>query len=130
MAVHYFSVNCLSCYNCATTDSWEDCNSKMTKMECPSTFTNCIKNNLTCFDAYSGVTIETYLYKTCGNKDCKAAKKNTPSYPSTFGSTQSSSYDYCCNGNNCNSGSFHKLSSALTGVFIVLILWGPHTVVY
>ena len=120
--IHFlpFSVNCLSCYTCTSEDSWKDCNSKMTKTECPSGTPNCAKSELTCS---AGEVTKTFFYKRCGTqgKDCQPTDR--PTCPSSMSGWSFSSDDKCCTGNNCNSGQLNKISGLLTGMSFFLALW-------
>lgn len=119
-----FSVNCLSCYTCTSKDSWKDCNSNMTKTECPSGTPNCAKSELTCS---AGEVTKTFFYKRCGTqgKDCRPT--DHPTCPSSMSGFSFSSDDKCCTGNNCNSVQLNKISGLLTGISIFLALWGLFT---
>ena len=117
----FFLANCISCYTCTSKDSWEDCNSKMTKTECPSGTPNCAISKLTC--SAGGVT-KTFFYKRCGTKGKKCQPKDQPSCPTSKSRRTFSSEDSCCTGNNCNSGALTDTKNyggeVLTGVHILL----------
>lgn len=117
-------VNCLSCYTCTSEDSWKDCNSKMTKTECPSGTPNCAKSELTCS---AGEVTKTFFYKRCGTQGNDCRPTDHPTCPSSMSGFSFSSDDKCCTGNNCNSGQLNKISGLLTGISIFLALWGLFT---
>ena len=125
-------VLCLSCGSCTSEVSLEDCNSKLTKITCPSGSPNCVTGKLTCSAA--GQESKTVFYKRCGARGqngCDTTKSDTPSCPSS-----SSTWSYsnnCCTGDNCNSGiapsrivcsrSSHRISSKVTAVITGLFPW-------
>jgi len=119
--------NSLSCSTCTSEVSLVDCDSKGTTKTCPSGSPNCVTGELTCS---AGDVKKTVFYKRCGaqGKTCDITREDRPSCPS---SQAAWSYDFensCCTGNNCNSnpvpsGSSQKISSAVIGVSIVVVLW-------
>ena len=124
-----FSVDCLSCYDCTSEDSWADCNSKMTKISCPSESPNCYKGVLTC--TANDVT-KTVFFKRCGKEGetCDTTREDTPSCPFSLSGW---SYDFmsqCCSGDNCNSGSTLKISFVVNGACLVLLLLCTLTYIY
>lgn len=112
----------LSCYTCTSKTSWTDCNSKMTKLECPSGSPNCVTGTLTCTNLDDE---ETVFYKRCGapGDDCGPRRADYPTCSSSSSIRWSYSYSSsCCSGNNCNSGSFHRINKVNLGMCMVLII--------
>ncbi|CAH3040146.1 unnamed protein product [Pocillopora meandrina] len=122
MVVVFQSANSLSCYTCTSKTSWADCNSKMTKLECPSGSPNCVTGTLTCTNLDDK---ETVFYKRCGapGDDCGPRRADYPTCSSSSSISWSYSYSSnCCSGNNCNSGSFHRINKANLGMCMAIII--------
>ena len=92
-------VNCLECYSCTSTDSWDDCNSKQKKIEC-SWSSECLKGTLSCS---AGNEEKTVYYKRCAAGDsCETTKGDSPGCPNTGVIWSFSSLKTCCSGGLCN----------------------------
>ncbi|KAM7447029.1 hypothetical protein ABFA07_004675 [Porites harrisoni] len=120
-------VNCLSCYTCTSEDSLENCNSKLTKKECPSGTSNCLTGTLTCFAR--GEVTKIFFYKRCGTKVKGCEPSDDPSCPLSQAGWSSRSTNDCCTRDNCNaapkndtvnSGPLYKINGALTRMSILL----------
>lgn len=123
------SIDCLSCYNCTSKVSWADCNSKMTKISCPSGSPNCYTGEATCI---ADDVTRTFFLKRCGEegKKCDTTREHVPSCPFSLSGW---SYDFssqCCSGDNCNSGSTLKISFVVNGACLVLLLLCTLTYIY
>ena len=94
----------------------------MSKLECPSGSPSCVKGVLTCT---SGEEKKTVFYKRCGaqGQTCDITAEDTSSCPSSQAEWSFNFENRCCIGNNCNSGSSQKISSAVIGVSMVVVLW-------
>ncbi len=131
-----FSLDSLSCYKCTSEDSWDDCNTKMTKTTCSSELSKCLQGTMNCT---SGDRKATVYYKSCSdpNEDCEIAKKDLPHCPKSIPSWTFSHKENCCSGDDCNgnSGSSHsttapsrahhqsiEINGMMLGISMVLIL--------
>ena len=108
----------------------ENCNSKLTKKECPSGTPNCLTGTLICS---AGEVKKTFFYKRCGTKVKGCEPSDYPSCPSSQvgrSSRQSSRRtNDCCTRDNCNaapkndnvnSDPLYKINGALTTMSILL----------
>ncbi|XP_022801468.1 uncharacterized protein LOC111339145 [Stylophora pistillata] len=123
VVVVFQSANSLSCNKCTSETSWADCNSKMNKFDCPSGSPNCVTGTATCTSL--GEDTKTVYYKRCGapGDDCGPKADDTPtcSSSSSIGWSYSSA-NSCCSGDNCNSGSFHRINKAGLGMCLAIIV--------
>lgn len=120
-------IDTLGCYDCTSNDSMDDCNSKMTKITCPSVSPNCLTGTVTCS---AGDVTKNVYYKRCGapasgDDTCNSYRKDSPSCPTSSQSWAYSSSENCCSGNYCNSGSRNVGSplSHMLGICMALIFW-------
>ncbi|KAL9963617.1 hypothetical protein ACROYT_G027142 [Oculina patagonica] len=122
--------DCLSCSNCTSEISLDDCNSNATKITCQSGSSQCLTGTLTCTLRDDK---KTFYYKRCSapnTDDCETTREDSLSCPKTSPFAQSwSSFDEedCCYGDYCNSPRSHStaLSSnrAMLGISMALTLW-------
>ena len=105
----------------------ENCNSKLTKKECPSGTPNCLTGTLTCFAR--GEVKKTFFYKRCGTKVKGCEPSDYPSCPSSQAGRSSRRTNHCCTRDNCNaapkndnvnSDPLYKINGALTTMSILL----------
>ena len=120
----YFCVSILadslSCYECTSEKSWDDCNSKMAKTSCPSGSPQCLSGTLSCT---AGEEKKTVYYKRCSkNDDCETTREDSPTCPSSSMSWNFYSLTSCCSGDNCNSGTSHSINRAMLAICMALTL--------
>ncbi|XP_078351916.1 uncharacterized protein LOC144636553 [Oculina patagonica] len=93
----------LKCYDCSSTDSWDDCKTKSESKSCSGGADRCAKVYL------KAGSIKGFFKYCTSSSSC--AKDGNPTCKAQIGSFECDVN--CCTGDNCNAGSAFRVSGIL-----------------